>query len=95
MIDNKKLTAKLRDIGCPETQIPEITNKAGHFLPDAANMLREWLDQGTITEYSLYGITPKYLREDRSMTDIGIIISYDWLLHEGETAAAALREPLR
>jgi hypothetical protein len=95
MLEYEKLGVRLRDTGCPEPQIPEILKKAESFLPDTVKMLNEWLERGTVAEFSLYDITPEYLRKNKNLADIGIIISYDWLSREGEVAAAALREPLR
>ncbi|MDR1320695.1 MAG: hypothetical protein LBK56_04625 [Gracilibacteraceae bacterium] len=95
MIDSEKLQACLRASDCPEAQIPEIIRKSERFFPESAKLLNDWIEHGEVGEFSLHGITPQWLRDNKNMADIGILISYDWLLREGETAAAALRAPLR
>ncbi|MDR0906782.1 MAG: hypothetical protein LBN00_11550 [Oscillospiraceae bacterium] len=95
MIDIEQLKARLRSTGCADEQIPSILDEIENFRPEATDMLSEWINTNLVKEFSIHGITPLWLRENKNLADIGIIISFDWLLKDGESAATALRKPLR
>ncbi|MDR2296241.1 MAG: hypothetical protein LBD95_05530 [Clostridiales Family XIII bacterium] len=88
----KKLLA---DGEFPARLLPGILTRVKAFAPETKALLDAWLAAGTVGAFELHGLTSQWLRAHRGMKDIGLILSHDWLLKEGEAAAAYLRMPLR
>lgn len=91
---NKLKKVLLEEEGCPEEMLPNILQKIENFSPDTLALFDEWMATGKIRDFSMMGITPGWLRENRDMKDIGILIAYDWILKEGDIAVKSLQEPL-
>jgi hypothetical protein len=79
---------------CPEEMLPSIIKKIENFSPDTLSLLDQWIETGKIKDFSMMGITSKWLRENKDMKDIGMLIAYDWIVKEGEAAVKSLKEPL-
>jgi hypothetical protein len=79
---------------CPEEMLPSIIEKIEKFSPGTLSLFDEWMATGKIKDFSIMGITPKWLRENKNMQDIGILIAYDWIIAEGDVAVKSLQELL-
>ena len=77
-----------------EELISGVLERIHAFGPSASRMFEKWMDDGKMPRFEEAGISSDYLRSHQRMTDVALIIAYDWLLKDPAEAARLLRKPV-
>lgn len=81
VIDHQELRRRLIKEEYPESLLEQTTDNLLRLDGKAAEMLRSWLEYGTVPEFNdINGVSSAYLREHLKMKDPAIILSYGMLI---------------
>lgn len=93
---DQEIINRLLEIDYPNNDhlLSGVLKKIRVFGPEASALFESWMETGKIQKFKVKDISTDFLRRHHNMTDVALIIAFDWLNKKPEEASRLLKKPI-